>query len=123
MNALSGSLNMSVLICSSSRPLQQSLEALLNAMGCQAISGASTAAEAREQLALQHHDLALIDEGFESDTQALAGHSVPSLKLTTRRNEPGLTLFKPFRPADLAERMQACVQRLEGGALAANSQI
>ncbi|MEE2527181.1 hypothetical protein V0U79_12460 [Hyphobacterium sp. HN65] len=121
MKTFSGSLDMSVLICSSSRPLQQSLEALLGAMGCKIVSGADTTASAREQLASQHHDLALIDDSFKASRNDLSALPVPALRLSCEPcgNEPELT--KPFRPADLAESMLACVQRPAGNALAASS--
>lgn len=121
MNALSGSLNMSVLICSASRPLQQSLEALLGAMGCRVVTAADTEAAAREQLSLQHHDLMLVDDSFDGNNEMLSAMPVPSLRLSSRAADRDVALTKPFRPADLAAKMQACAQCLPGDALAISS--
>ena len=101
MQVMSGNLDMSVLICSSSSSLRQSLEALLKAMGCRLTSGVATNQQAIDQVSVQHFDIAIIDESFVHD-EALA--KLPKIELNSGSAE-GQAVRKPFRPAELAERL------------------
>jgi DNA-binding NtrC family response regulator len=103
MQSFSGRLDMAVLICSSSHRFRQSLETILEAMGCPSAASVGDAAEARQQSQAQPFDIAIVDESFE----AFETINLPAIRLASNsQTDPAArVLAKPFRPADLANML------------------